>query len=257
MPGLRGVPLPAAAVRPSRPDRPVVGQGAARCGPGAARRCGARWARRYDAVHSHEEGGLIGVVLSAMLGVPHLYDMHSSLPQQLSNFDFSLVEAAGLGHGAGRAPAGAAVARGDRHLPAARRGRAGHRPAGPDGADRERARLGRSAGGRGQRVAAGRSGGSTHDVPVVLYTGTFEAYQGLDLLYAAAARVRATRPDVRFLVVGGAAGSGRVGQAPGARRRSRGRRGLHRPAALGRDSRSSSTRRRSSPRRAAGAPTRR
>jgi glycosyltransferase involved in cell wall biosynthesis len=40
-------------------------------------------------------------------------------------------------------------------------------------------------------------------VPVVLYTGTFEAYQGLDLLYAAAARVRATRPDVRFLVVGG------------------------------------------------------
>ena len=41
------------------------------------------------------------------------------------------------------------------------------------------------------------------DVPVVLYTGTFEAYQGLDLLYAAAARVRATRPDVRFLVVGG------------------------------------------------------
>jgi glycosyltransferase involved in cell wall biosynthesis len=45
--------------------------------------------------------------------------------------------------------------------------------------------------------------GIAADVPVVLYTGTFEAYQGLDLLYAAAARVRATRPDVRFLVVGG------------------------------------------------------
>jgi len=43
----------------------------------------------YDAIHSHEEGGLIGVVLATMLGVPHLYDMHSSLPQQLSNFDFS------------------------------------------------------------------------------------------------------------------------------------------------------------------------
>src|SRR5262245_25206624 len=43
----------------------------------------------YDAVHSHEEGGLIGIVLAAMLRVPHLYDMHSSLPQQLTNFAFS------------------------------------------------------------------------------------------------------------------------------------------------------------------------
>src|SRR4051812_29894991 len=31
----------------------------------------------YDAVHSHEEGGLIGIVVAAVLGVPHLYDMHS------------------------------------------------------------------------------------------------------------------------------------------------------------------------------------
>src|SRR5207302_10391108 len=44
---------------------------------------------RYDAVHSHEEGGLIGVVLAATLRLPHLYDMHSSLPQQLTNFAFS------------------------------------------------------------------------------------------------------------------------------------------------------------------------
>ena len=44
---------------------------------------------RYDAVHSHEEGGAIGVVLAALLRVPHLYDMHSSLPQQLTNFAFS------------------------------------------------------------------------------------------------------------------------------------------------------------------------
>src|SRR5712691_4805744 len=46
-------------------------------------------AGRYDAIHSHEEGGLIGVVLAALLRVPHLYDMHSSLPQQLTNFAFS------------------------------------------------------------------------------------------------------------------------------------------------------------------------
>ena len=44
---------------------------------------------RYDAVHSHEEGGVIGVVVAALLRIPHLYDMHSSLPQQLTNFAFS------------------------------------------------------------------------------------------------------------------------------------------------------------------------
>ncbi|MGH9371671.1 MAG: glycosyltransferase, partial [Vicinamibacterales bacterium] len=44
---------------------------------------------RYDAVHSHEEGSFIGVLLAAALGIPHLYDMHSSLPQQLTNFAFS------------------------------------------------------------------------------------------------------------------------------------------------------------------------
>src|SRR5580765_3280213 len=44
---------------------------------------------RYDAIHSHEEAGAIGVVLAMMLRVPHLYDMHSSLPQQLTNFAFS------------------------------------------------------------------------------------------------------------------------------------------------------------------------
>ena len=46
-------------------------------------------ADRYDAVHSHEEGSIIGVLLALALGVPHLYDMHSSLPQQLTNFEFT------------------------------------------------------------------------------------------------------------------------------------------------------------------------
>src|SRR5689334_13504738 len=44
---------------------------------------------RYDAIHSHEEGGVIGAALAMLLRVPHLYDMHSSLPQQLTNFAFS------------------------------------------------------------------------------------------------------------------------------------------------------------------------
>lgn len=43
----------------------------------------------YDIIFSHEEGALFGVILSKISGIPHVYDMHSSLPQQLENFDFS------------------------------------------------------------------------------------------------------------------------------------------------------------------------
>jgi glycosyltransferase involved in cell wall biosynthesis len=41
------------------------------------------------------------------------------------------------------------------------------------------------------------------DAPIVLYTGTFEPYQGLDLLLDAAAQLRPTHPLAWLLVVGG------------------------------------------------------
>lgn len=44
---------------------------------------------KYHLIFSHEEGALFGVILSKISGIPHIYDMHSSLPQQLENFDFS------------------------------------------------------------------------------------------------------------------------------------------------------------------------
>jgi glycosyltransferase involved in cell wall biosynthesis len=40
-------------------------------------------------------------------------------------------------------------------------------------------------------------------VPIVLYTGTFEAYQGLDLLFSAMRHVISRRPDARLVLVGG------------------------------------------------------
>jgi glycosyltransferase involved in cell wall biosynthesis len=39
--------------------------------------------------------------------------------------------------------------------------------------------------------------------PLAVYTGTFEAYQGLDLLFDAMARVLAVRPEARLLLAGG------------------------------------------------------
>jgi glycosyltransferase involved in cell wall biosynthesis len=58
-----------------------------------------------------------------------------------------------------------------------------------------------SPGGDDVRAAWGIAPGS----PLALYTGTFEPYQGLDLLMAAAARLAATHPHARVLVVGGEA----------------------------------------------------
>jgi glycosyltransferase involved in cell wall biosynthesis len=43
----------------------------------------------YDYLHTHEEAAFFGTALAKKYNLPHLYDMHSSLPQQLANFKFS------------------------------------------------------------------------------------------------------------------------------------------------------------------------
>jgi glycosyltransferase involved in cell wall biosynthesis len=158
---------------------------------------------RYDAVHSHEEGGLIGVLIAGLLRVPHLYDMHSSLPQQLSNFAFT------------RSPLIKRIFEG------------------VEGVMIRRSRVvivicptleetARAVDPQAQIVMIENAPGSVEDgasgeeaasirrrhelapsTPVVLYTGTFEAYQGLDLLFAAMAVVKARHPDARLVLAGG------------------------------------------------------
>ena len=43
---------------------------------------------RYDVIHSHEEGAFFGVILAKIFRTRHVYDMHSVLSKQLGNFDF-------------------------------------------------------------------------------------------------------------------------------------------------------------------------
>ena len=53
-------------------------------------RAGTRLLRqRYDLIHTHEEANIMGVIYSKITRTPHLYDMHSSLVQQMSNFKFT------------------------------------------------------------------------------------------------------------------------------------------------------------------------
>jgi glycosyltransferase involved in cell wall biosynthesis len=44
--------------------------------------------KRYDAVHTHEEAAFFSMFLTAVFRVPHLYDMHSSLATQIENSKF-------------------------------------------------------------------------------------------------------------------------------------------------------------------------
>jgi glycosyltransferase involved in cell wall biosynthesis len=158
---------------------------------------------KYDAVHSHEEMGLVGVWLSRLLGIPHLYDMHSSLPQQLSNFRFSrsAMLRRAFGWAEQRMVHGSRVViticqelqDTVRHMGVGDRALLIENVMGGDVEDapsltavevRERWRIGR-------------------DAPLVLYTGTFEAYQGLRVLTEAAALLAQTHSQARVLVVGG------------------------------------------------------
>ena len=159
-------------------------------------------ADRYDAIHSHEEGSIIGVLLALALGVPHLYDMHSSLPQQLTNFEFTKSRL--LKH---------LFARMERFV--VRRSNVvvvicPHlaqlvneiEPSVPSVLIENAPGSGDTPlDGSGRRIRAELGLGD--EAPVVLYTGTFESYQGLDLLFAAARHVLASRPDVRFVLAGG------------------------------------------------------
>jgi glycosyltransferase involved in cell wall biosynthesis len=160
---------------------------------------------RYDAIHSHEEAGLLGVWLSRRLGIPHLYDMHSSLPQQLTNFRFARngVLRRAFEQMEHRTVFGSdvviticrdlydhvhAMGAGDRAILIEN----------VMGGDVEEPPHLTAAGVREQW-------GIPVSAPLVLYTGTFEPYQGLDLLFDAMGVVARSHPEARLLVVGGRA----------------------------------------------------
>jgi glycosyltransferase involved in cell wall biosynthesis len=164
-----------------------------------------RQARRepYDFVHSHEEAGVVGVWLARRLGVPHLYDMHSSLPQQLTNFRFAksrllrrmferVEDASVFGSDV------VVTICQDLQDHVSKMG-AGDRAVLIEnvmGGDVEEPPALSAADVRRRWEIAPTS-------PLILYTGTFEPYQGLDLLFDAAALVARPHQEVRLLVVGG------------------------------------------------------
>jgi len=165
----------------------------------------AAWAlqtTRYDVVFSHEEAAWIGAALGKIHATPHIYDMHSSLPQQLRNFEFSrspllrdaflMMERFVLRH----SRAVIVICR-DLDEYVRKKGfgsKAVFLENFIDFADFEPPPFPPEAALRKKKEIA------PHGESVILYTGNFEPYQGLTLLIEAFAKV--ADPAV-LLVVGG------------------------------------------------------
>jgi glycosyltransferase involved in cell wall biosynthesis len=159
--------------------------------------------RRIDFVHSHEEGALFGGLVAKLLGKPHVYDMHSSLPQQLINYDFTKPRAL-----LSLAQSGEAwIVRNSEAVivvcPWLERVVTEIRPnapvflienppicppADPSVMEKSLAMM-RELGLEGKQV--------------VLYTGTFEVNQGLEIALASITKVMKRKPNCIFLFVGG------------------------------------------------------
>ena len=158
---------------------------------------------RYMCIHSHEEAGLPAIFLSKLFGCRHLYYMHSDLSEQLVSSEFIehpwLVRIARYIQAFMARYADAIIAicpdieQAARHM-------APHTPVymiensavdeslpDPDAAAVARLRL---------HLGLGNS-------PVLLYTGTLECYQGIDLLLHSVPAVHARFPEARYVIVGG------------------------------------------------------
>ncbi len=158
--------------------------------------------RKYDVIHSHEEAAFFTVLLSRLFRTPHLYDMHSSLPKQLDNFGFgnyrpivALFELLEnwvlrtcdvvLTIGSDLEDYVLYVNRQANHI------RIENIAVHND--------MKHSSGG----VVEMRRALNLDDKTAVVYTGTFESYQGLDMLFESAQTVVAAHPCVQFVMVGG------------------------------------------------------
>jgi glycosyltransferase involved in cell wall biosynthesis len=156
---------------------------------------------RYDAIHTHEEACFWGAILRRVLKVPHVYDMHSSLPQQFKNFN--VVHASWI-HKILEGFEKFALRSSDAII-----------------AICPYLKQHVIESGIKQKVFVIENSAESHDVfheqhpavteqpiqfpdrKVVLYAGTFEHYQGIDLLLESAKHVIAARPDVLFVLIGG------------------------------------------------------
>jgi glycosyltransferase involved in cell wall biosynthesis len=159
----------------------------------------------YDVVHTHEEAGLIGWAVKRLSGLPHVYDMGNDWAVVLSNYGLPaahpLTRVAGaLEHrvvgGADRVIVHFASLAPD---PAADAGLA-RKPRRPSTPTFVVPNLPLTPPPTAAEVKAWRQRWANDDRPVVLYVGTLEPYQGIDLLVDAIAQLAG---EARLVIAGG------------------------------------------------------
>ena len=164
--------------------------------------------RRYDFVHAHEEGVFLAALLKPLSSYKIVYDMHSSLPQQLTNFEFTRSKTLiGLferleSWALRKADAVITISPSLAALVDQQQISGAHFLIENSIVEEIRTvppppPL--------ETIEADLPDLPT-DRPIVGYVGTLEAYQGIDLLLEAFALVRESRPEAFLLLVGGTTG---------------------------------------------------
>jgi glycosyltransferase involved in cell wall biosynthesis len=156
--------------------------------------------RPYNIIFSHEEAAWFGTALAKRKKIPHLYDMHSSLPQQLENFRFSHPKIlkkifSSLERYVLRNSKSVIVICPDLLQKLEREGVASKATLIENFLDFES-----SAPAEGQ-IEKERQKYATAMEKIILYTGNFEPYQGISLLIEAMAMLK--EKPVVLLLVGG------------------------------------------------------
>lgn len=158
---------------------------------------------RYDCIHVHEEAAVMGCIVKKIFNNPLIYDMHSSIPQQLINFNFTknrfLIKIAVIGE-KGIIKNSDVVIAICPHLgaivhnidPTKKVVIIENTPL----ADQHNIVTGEDIEKLKKELDIGTN-------KVILYTGTFEYYQGIDLLLNGIPRVIEKINEVRYVLVGG------------------------------------------------------
>jgi glycosyltransferase involved in cell wall biosynthesis len=158
--------------------------------------------QRYDVLYAHEEGALLARLAGAIFRIPYIYDMHSSLPLQITDWKFSrsasVIAAFRWVERLSVRGACAVVA----VSPAVARAASNAGPATPCVLLANHFDAGRAV--PAEEVAAVRTRhGIALERKLVVYAGSFVALQALDLLLDAIPGVLANVPNTMFLLVGG------------------------------------------------------
>jgi glycosyltransferase involved in cell wall biosynthesis len=155
----------------------------------------------YEVIHTHEEAGFFGVLLAWIFRTRHLYDMHSSLPKQLDNFKFAdnrlmiglfqFLERLVINSCDAMITIGPDLEQHVREInPKVPMEMIENLPLGND-------QVSDAA------IEKLREDLSINDKIAIVYTGTFERYQGVDLLLECAKIINNQYPEAIFVLVGG------------------------------------------------------